>query len=186
MGKERSPKPTRLYIRNHHSERDANGKQETENIGNETDGRKNVGVGWKERWVKVGWLTKQVNPMATWVRCGEKNGNLAPVKSYIALDGRAIRSTEWPLVPPNTTCSRSQQASDRQGSARERDWEVGSAGFCADETRKRWRLRLVAIKASNMAFRASEEAWDLSACLFQAWINTELSTKTSTLEFLIV
>ena len=45
MGKERPPKTTRLNIRNNYSERDANGKQETGNIGNETDRRKNVGVG---------------------------------------------------------------------------------------------------------------------------------------------
>ena len=50
----------------HYCERDANGKQETENIGNETDGQKNVGVGEKERWVRAGRLTKQVNSMATW------------------------------------------------------------------------------------------------------------------------
>lgn len=56
----------RLNIWNHYSEWGMNGKQETENIGNETDGRKNVGVGEKERWVKAGRLTKQVNSMATW------------------------------------------------------------------------------------------------------------------------
>lgn len=54
MQKESPLNMIRLNIRNHCSEQDANGRQEMENIGNETDGRKNVGVGVKERWVKVG------------------------------------------------------------------------------------------------------------------------------------
>ena len=88
MGKERPPETTRLNIRNHYSERETNGKQETETTGNETGGRKNIEAGEKERWMKAGRLTKQVNSMATW---GAENGIHAPVKSYIALNGRAIR-----------------------------------------------------------------------------------------------
>ena len=50
MWKENPPKLTKLNIRDNYGERNANGRQETESIGNETDGRKNVSVGVLEMY----------------------------------------------------------------------------------------------------------------------------------------
>ena len=75
-------------------------------------------------------LSKEIDPGRGY---GEKKGRGEPSKAPCRLEGRAIKSAEWPDQPPNSACTKAQAEGESLESLKGKTRDGVSAGLSAEE-----------------------------------------------------